>query len=75
VLGRKSFLFVGNPGTGDNLAGLYSLVATCDLHSVDLIEYFRDVLIRIDTHLATDIDTLLPHRWCAPERLELDVAA
>jgi transposase len=75
ALGRKNFLFVGNPGTGDNLAGLYSLVATCDLHSVDPIEYLRDVLIRIDTHPAADIDTLLPHRWRAPERLQIDDAA
>ncbi len=29
-LGRKNFLFVGDEETGGNLAGLYSLVATCD---------------------------------------------
>jgi len=58
ALGRKNFLFVGNPGTGDNLAGLYSLIATCDLHSVDPIEYLRDVLIRVDTHPASAIDEL-----------------
>ena len=73
ALGRKNFLFVGNPETGNNLAGLYSLVATCDLHGVDPIEYLRDVLIRIDTHPATAIDTLLPHRWRPPKRLEVDV--
>jgi transposase len=75
ALGRKNFLFVGNPETGDNLAGMYSLVATCDLHGVDPIEYLRDVLIRIDTHPATAIDTLLPHRWRPPKRLEVDVTA
>jgi transposase len=75
ALGRKNFLFVGNPETGNNLAGLYSLVATCDLHGVDPIEYLRDVLIRIDTHPATAIDTLLPHRWRPPKRLEVDVTA
>ena len=75
ALGRKNFLFVGNPETGGNLAGLYSLIATCDLHSVDPIEYLRDVLIRVDTHPASAIDELLPHRWRAPERLELAVAA
>jgi transposase len=30
ALGRKNFLFVGDEETGANLAGLYSLVATCD---------------------------------------------
>ena len=75
ALGRKNFLFVGHPGAGDNLTGLYSLVATCDLHGVDPVEYLRDVLIRVDTHPATAIDELLPHRWRAPERIELAVAA
>ena len=75
ALGRKNFLFVGHPGAGDNLAGLYSLIATCDLHGVDPVEYVRDVLLRVDTHPATAIDALLPHRWRPPERLEVDVAA
>lgn len=75
ALGRKNFLFVGHPGAGDNLTGLYSLVGTCDLHGVDPIAYLRDVLIRVDTHPAAAIDELLPHRWRAPERIELAVAA
>jgi len=68
ALGRKNFLFVGNPECGDNLAGLYSLIATCDLHDVDPLAYLRDVLIRIDTHPASQIDELLPHRWIPPAR-------
>jgi transposase len=75
ALGRKNFLFVGNPDCGDNLAGMYSLVATCDLHEVDPLEYLRDVLLRVDTHPATRIDELLPHRWTPPVRAVVDVAA
>jgi len=30
ALGRKNFLFVGNDSAGESLAGLYSLVATCE---------------------------------------------
>lgn len=66
ALGRKNFLFVGNPECGGNLAGLYSLIATCDLHGVDPVEYLADVLIRVDTHPAAEIDDLLPHRWTRP---------
>ncbi|MCC6786107.1 MAG: IS66 family transposase [Planctomycetes bacterium] len=65
ALGRKNFLFVGNDQAGDNLAGLYSLVATCQLHGVNPEEYLADVLIRVQTHPQQRIDELLPHRWPA----------
>ena len=68
ALGRKNFLFVGDPECGENLAGLYSLVATCDLHDVDPTEYLRDMLIRVDTHPASQLDDLLPNRWTPPVR-------
>ncbi len=32
ALGRNNFLFVGNEDAGDNIAGLYTLVATCEKH-------------------------------------------
>jgi len=59
-------MFVGNPDCGENLAGLYSLIATCDLHDVDPLEYIKDVLLRVDVHPAADIDAILPHRWTPP---------
>ena len=71
ALGRKNFLFVGSPETGENLAGLYSLVATCESHDVDPIEYLRDVLLRVDTHPASKIDELLPQNWQPPLRIEI----
>jgi transposase len=75
ALGRKNFLFVGNPDRGESLAGLYSLIATCDLHDVDPLEYLRDVLLRVDTHPAAKLDELLPNRWTPPARVALDLAA
>lgn len=75
ALGRKNFLFVGNPDCGEHLAGLYSLIATCELHEVDPLEYLRDVLLRVDTHPAAKVDELLPHRWTPPTPAALDIAA
>jgi transposase len=63
ALGRKNFMFVYDHKKGENLAGLYSLIATCEAHDVDPVEYLRDVLLRVDTHPAARIDELLPHRW------------
>lgn len=63
ALGRKNFLFVGNDEAGENLAGLYSLIATCEVNSVNPVVYLADVLLRVQTHPASQIDELLPHRW------------
>ena len=63
ALGRKNFLFVGNDEAGENLAGLYSLIATCEANGVNPVDYLADVLIRVQTHPASRIDELLPHNW------------
>jgi transposase len=68
ALGRKNFLFVGDEDHGANLAGLYSLIATCDAAGVEPAEYLKDVLMRIDIHPASRIDELLPHNWTPPHR-------
>ena len=34
---------MGNDTAGENLAGLYSLVATCEANDVNPLEYLRDV--------------------------------
>lgn len=63
ALGRKNFLFVGDEDAGENLAVLYSLVATCEANGVDPIAYLGDVLMRLDDHPVSRIDELLPHLW------------
>jgi transposase len=67
ALGRKNFLFVGNDKAGENLAGLYSLTATCETNGINPVEYLADVLLRVQTHPASRIDELLPHNWTPPE--------
>lgn len=67
ALGRKNFLFVGTDEAGENLAGLYSLIATCEVCGVNPVAYLADVLLRVQTHPASRIDDLLPHNWKPPE--------
>lgn len=55
ALGRKNWLFVGHDEAGENVAGLFSLVATCDANGVNPAEYIADVLLRVQM--------LLPHQW------------
>jgi transposase len=68
ALGRKNFLFVGTDEAGENLAGLYSLIATCEVNGVNPVEYIADVLMRVQSHPASRIDELLPHNWTPPKR-------
>lgn len=63
ALGRKNYLFVGNDNAGENLAGLMSLLATCELHAVNPEAYLADVLMRVQSHPHARLDELLPHRW------------
>lgn len=63
ALGRKNFLFVGHDAAGDNLAVLYSLVASCIAAGVNPETYLADVLLRVQTHPQSRIDELLPHQW------------
>jgi transposase len=63
ALGRKNFLFVGHEAAGENLAGLYALVATCEVNDVNPEEYLADMLLRVQTHPQTRIGELLPLEW------------
>lgn len=63
ALGRKNFLFVGHEAAGENLAGLYALVATCEANGVNPEAYLADVLLRVQTHPNSRIAELLPHAW------------
>jgi len=65
ALGRKNFLNVGHDEAGNNTAVLYTLTASCEAAGVNPLDYLADVLLRVQTHPAADIDDLLPHRWAA----------
>jgi transposase len=65
ALGRKNYLFVHDVERGESLAGLYSLVATCEARSVNPFEYLADVLTRVQDHPASKVDELLPGAWIA----------
>ena len=67
ALGRKNYLFVGNDVAGENLAVLQTLVASCTANGINPQTYLSDVLIRIQTHPASAIDNLLPHKWKPPQ--------
>jgi len=61
--GRKNWLFAGTLLAGQRAAAIMSLIQSAKLNGHDPYAYLKDVLTRLPTHKARDIDELLPHRW------------
>jgi len=63
ALGRKNWLFAGSEGGGQHLAILHSFAATCHAHNVNFSSWLEDVLAKLNSTPAAEIDSLLPHLW------------
>lgn len=59
---RKAALFVGSDESGEHLAMLLSMTATCQLHGVDPERWLADVLIAVSVPGLT-VEELLPWNW------------
>jgi transposase len=62
-LGRKNYLFVGDVDAGMSVAGLYTLVATCEARGINPFAYLSDVIPRVQDHPRRRLDELLPGPW------------
>lgn len=56
-------MFAGSLRAGKRAAAIMSLIRSAQLNGHDPLNYLKDVLTRLPTLRATDIDELLPHRW------------
>ena len=63
ILGRKSWLFVGNPEAGETAAKLFTLTKTCNRHRIDPFAYLQDVYARLPTTSPEELPALLPDHW------------
>ncbi len=63
AIGRKNWLFAGTLLAGQRAAAIMSLIQSAKLNGHDPYAYLQDVLTRLPTHKARDIDQLLPHLW------------
>jgi hypothetical protein len=65
AIGRKNWLFVGSERGGETAAVLISFTSTCQRLQVEPWAYLQDVLSRLPTTPAEQLDSLLPDRWKA----------
>jgi len=63
AIGRKNWLFAGSEDGAERACVIYSLLASCKLHSVNGFDYLRDVLTRVGSHPARDVLALSPKAW------------
>ena len=69
ALGRKNYLFVGDVDAGMSIAGLYTLVATCETRGINPFAYLADVIPRVQDHPKRRLDELLPGPWVRAQAL------
>jgi transposase len=65
AIGRKNWLFVGSERGGATAAVLFSFTSTCQRLQVEPWAYLQDVLSRLPTTPAEQLEALLPDRWQA----------
>jgi hypothetical protein len=66
ALGRSNWLFAGSLRAGQRAAAVMSLIQSAKMNGHDPYAYLKDVLTRLPTHKASQIEDLLPHLWKAP---------
>ncbi|NIE72925.1 IS66 family transposase [Pantoea sp. Ap-967] len=66
ALGRSNWLFAGSLRSGKRAAAIMSLIQSTRLNGHDPYAYLKDVLTRLPTQRASEIDQLLPHNWSLP---------
>jgi transposase len=63
AIGRSNWLFAGSLRAGKRAAAVMSLIQSAKMNGHDPYAYIKDVLTRLPTQKASQIEELLPHRW------------
>ena len=63
AVGRKNYMFCGSHESAQRAAIIYSLLGTCKLNNINPQEWLLDVLNKLPTRKAKNVDDLLPQNW------------
>ena len=67
AIGRKNWLFIGSPKAGKAAASIFSLIASANMHNLDLLAYMTDVITHLPATAEHDVERFLPDRWISPQ--------
>lgn len=62
-MGRRNWLFCSTEMGAQQVAVIQTLLASCRAHGIDAYTYLVDVLQRINSVSASEVDDLTPRRW------------
>lgn len=66
ALGRRNWMFTKSEEGARNLAAVYSVLGTCELNGINPFDCLCDVLEKLPSRKANDIEDLLPMNWKPP---------
>jgi hypothetical protein len=67
ALGRSNWLFAGSLRSGKRAAAIMSLIQSARMNGHDPYAYLKDVLTRLPTQKASEVNKLLPSHWQQPK--------
>lgn len=69
ALGRSNWLFAGSLRSGQRAANIMSLIQSAKINGLDPHAYLKDVMERLPTQKANQIQELLPHNWSSDRKV------
>jgi transposase len=65
AVGKKNWLFIGDPAAGERSAIIYTIIENCKRLGINPQEYLKDVLTRLPSMKMSEVESLLPGNWLA----------
>lgn len=71
ALGKKNWLFIGDPEAGERSAVIYTLLGSCRRHGLNPFEYLKDLFTRLPAAEITEIKQFKPSQWTKAQAAQL----
>jgi transposase len=68
AIGKKNWLFIGDPDAGHRTAVFYTLIANCQREGINAQAYLTDLFARLPTATNRTVHQLTPKAWAAEQR-------
>lgn len=68
AIGKKNWLFMGDPTTGARAATFYTLIGNCHREGIDATAYLTDVFTRLPSETNQTVHRLTPKAWAEERR-------